>query len=211
MQMGRLRLMMENNYKQIFALVLTNNEHHARFLNTLSLMELSGAKKLARLVDHQSSAFLLEHVAEEFRHAYFLRKLAQKIAGFDMNFSEHFLLPSRAAKNYISTLDRCVCLLLKKYDLADKNLIKERAYLLTTFAVESRALPFYEAYQENLKRLNIPISVKSIISEEDNHLNQVKEQLKSDHDLAILIEPTLALENRLFQLIISQMVEAIAI
>ncbi len=190
---------MKHDYQLIFEHVLSTNEQHARFLNTLSLMELCGAKKLAHLVStRQCETFLLEHVAEEFRHAYFLRKLATKIAGLELDYSYPQLFHARKAKRYIINLDRLVCLLLKQHALADPASIKERAYLLATFAIESRALPFYKAYQEALERKGIPISVKSIISEEESHLNFIKNELATNAALLELTNNVIAIETKLF-------------
>lgn len=178
--------------------VINDKNTHARFLNTLSLMELLGAHKLARLVPSlgQSTTFL-EHVAEEFRHAYFLRTLAQKVWGKEISeYQSATLFAERASRAYINKLNRHLCLLLKHENLL--NDIKRRAYLLSTLVIEMRALPFYRAYQEALHEAGIALSVKSILSEEEQHLARITEQLASDAALLPLVEPSIALENMLF-------------
>lgn len=178
--------------------IISNKSVHARFLNTLSLMELLGAQKLARLVPYlgHRTAFL-EHVAEEFRHAYFLRSLAEKLCGNEVpNFSTFTLCAERESRNYINKLHLQICLLLKRAQLTAD--IKRRAYLLSTLAIETRALPLYRAYQKALQDAGIPLSVKSILSEEERHLAQINEELALDAALLPLIEGSVALENTLF-------------
>jgi bacterioferritin (cytochrome b1) len=67
--------------EKIFALVVKDNNTHARWLNTLSMMENTGAKKFKKC-EHPvfATEMILKHAAEEARHAYYLKKQIQKIA-----------------------------------------------------------------------------------------------------------------------------------
>lgn len=171
---------------------------HARFLNTLSLMELLGAQKLAGLVPYlgHRTAFL-EHVAEEFRHAYFLRSLAEKLSRSEIrNFNKFTLCAEQPSRNYINKLHLKICLLLKREQLTAD--IKRRAYLLSTLVIETRALPFYKAYQEALDEAGLTLNVKSILAEEERHLALIKEELALDAALLPLIDESTALENALY-------------
>lgn len=197
MQMGKL-VMMENTYGEIFSYILADTTRHACFLNTLSLMELAGAKKLTRLLRYRSDNFLLEHLAEEYRHAYYLRKLASKLAGRELDFSKDNLLNARAANNYISHLDRLVCILIKEKELDKKYHYSYAAFLLCTYVIEQRALSFYKNYQLYLSNAGLSINVKSIISEEEKHLQFITQGLANDPALASLIAPTTAIEDKLF-------------
>lgn len=178
--------------------IISDKSVHARFINTLSLMELLGAHKLARLapfLGHRTA--FLEHVAEEFRHAYFLRSLAEKVLDNEIcAYESATLWAERESRAYINRLHRYLCLLLKQEKLTAN--IKHRAYLLSTFVIETRALPFYRAYQGALIEAGIAISVKSILAEEEQHLAQITEQLSLDAALLPLIERSTAVENALF-------------
>lgn len=184
----------------LFNKIISDQRVHIRFLHTLSLMELLGAHKLSRLVPYlgHSTAFL-EHVAEEFRHAYFLRSLAEKLSKDSPTLlvSAH-PLAKRASCNYINHLHRLVCLLLKKVGLYCPSSIKNRAYLLSTLAIETRALPFYQSYQQALSEHGLAISVKSILSEETRHLAEMKAQTVEDQALLPVIDRCLAIEKKLY-------------
>jgi rubrerythrin len=183
----------------LVAEITQSKTHHARFLNTLASMELTGAQKLSRLLPSMHlSTFFLEHIAEEYRHAYFLRTLAEKVA-FPQSLKPHTIFCPHLSRGYISTLERSLSCLLREKNLADKNHIKNRVYLLSTFAIESRALIFYEIYQQVLDNNPLNISVRSILSEEKKHLSTIKSYISQDSALNNLCELSLALEKRLFE------------
>jgi len=59
---------------------ITQDDHtHARWLNTLSMMENTGAKKIKNC-EHPVfvNEIILKHAAEEARHAYYLKSQIQK-------------------------------------------------------------------------------------------------------------------------------------
>ena len=142
---------------------------HARLLNTLSLMELCGAQLISRALPKLAlTSFVLEHVAEEYRHAFYLRKCANKIAQKELSTSDAFCIAE--SRRYLRSLNLAACRMLKNQS------IPRLPYLLTTFMIETRALPFYQAYQSIIEKNHIQISLKSIIAEEEDHLNQIKEE-----------------------------------
>jgi bacterioferritin (cytochrome b1) len=61
-------------------LIIADNDLHARWLNTLSLMENTGARKISASEDPLTVTYLiLKHAAEEHRHAFYLKKQIEKI------------------------------------------------------------------------------------------------------------------------------------
>lgn len=183
--------------KKILRAIVANNACHARFLNTLSLMELCGAQKLSRLFKTLPAVdFLLEHVAEEYRHAFFLRRLANKLAPkTSRSFSNSDVFAKAQSVFYISHLDRRISLQLKSWP--QKSPIR-LAYLLTTAAIEQRALPFYQMYQCILDEAQAGFSLKSIISEEENHLSFILQQITEEQLPKNLLETCYWLEQDLF-------------
>ncbi len=170
---------------------------HARFLNTLSLMELSGAHKLSRLISRRISVsnFLLEHVSEEYRHAFFLRRLAHKLSnGTIDSYADDHVFCKRSSINYINLLDRKILLALRKHGFCQKNQRPYFAYLLTTLVIEERALPFYERYQAILDNLKPTMSVKSVVSEEQHHLQEIGHCVSRENFPKELIHECYAIE-----------------
>lgn len=190
--------------------LIKNPEHHYRFLNTLSLMELCGAQKLSRLGAHVNySAFWLEHVAEEYRHAFYLRHLAGKVAkkNIDSYHKNNVLcLPKRF--NYISSIDRNISLLLSKFNLLGTDNYTYN-YLLTTLVIELRALPFYETYQSALQEAEAPISVKSIISEEEDHLSAIINLMQDMNMPKDAVNEAMLIEHRAYCRFITALEHAI--
>ena len=185
-----------NQLRPLLIQLVAEPKLHAQFLNTLSFMELCGAEKLARLQQFMpASTFWLEHVAEEYRHAFFLRSLAGRLHHHFDAYTKENALAYSASKNYIGRIDSSLCRLLKKNGL----LSPKHAYVLATLVIELRALPFYRSYQEVLDIHAIGISVKSIISEEEHHLKEIQSMLEQLQLPLALMEEAERIEQALYQ------------
>lgn len=206
-----MQTIFSNEEKQLFHTIVEQNLVHARFLNTLSLMELCGAQRLSSLSSpFKNKTFFLEHVAEEYRHAYFLRRLACKIASNDIDSFDHDnVYCKRVSRAYIKNIDRHVSLLLHTFRLSSLTADSPLPYLLTTFIIERRALPFYQFYQSILDEHSINISVKSIIKEEKDHLAAMEYALKQEELPSLLLEACDKIETTLWTKWITHLKKAI--
>jgi len=170
------------NLQKIFQNIIADNQLHARFLNTLSLMENTGARKISAS-EHKTkvSYLILKHACEEARHAFYLKKQIQKVANLD-NFptyeNSHLLAPF-ASYTYLQSLDIQVCRYLKQTLKLSGEALKYAAYLLVTYSIEVRADELYPIYQDALDEAQSKVNVKSIIVEEEGHLAEMIEQLKN--------------------------------
>ncbi len=73
------------------------------------------------------------------------------------------------------------------------------AYLLVTYAIEVRADELYPVYQDELDRVSSKINVKSIILEEEGHLEEMINQLKSfSPDWQFHADKAVEMESKLF-------------
>ena len=185
----------------IFQKVTENASIHARWLNTLSMMENAGAKKIKRC-EHPvlANEIILKHAAEEARHAYYLKKQIKKIANGDCpTYEKQYLLAPDYTYYYLHSLDIQVCRFLKKNFGYNGYDLKYAAYLLVTYAIEVRADDLYPQYQEVLTAIKSPVNVKSIIAEEINHLQEMRHQLKEfSPDWEELCESAVTMETKLF-------------
>lgn len=182
--------------------IIDNKEMHARWLNTLSMMENNGAKKIKKC-EHPVfvSETILKHAAEEARHAYFLKRQINKINPDTCpTYEKKYLLAPKSSYAYLNRLDIEVCRYLKnKFGLRAEKL-KYAAYLLVTYAIEVRADALYPVYQEVLQRKGSPVSVRTIIIEEENHLKEMKKQLASlSAHAGEMCQTATELESSLFQ------------
>jgi hypothetical protein len=174
---------------------------HARWLNTLSLMENTGARKISASEDSQTVTYIiLKHAAEEHRHAFYLKKQIEKTAdGLCPTYAAEYLLAPAYSKYYLNQLDVQVCRYLKnELKLTGKEL-RFAAYLLVTYAIEVRADELYPVYQEALENALSKVNVKSIILEEEGHLEEMLNQLKQfSPDWEIHAQKAVDFESGLF-------------
>ncbi len=166
--------------KEIITQIVQKPDLHARWLNTLSLMENTGARKISASQDSVKVTYLmLKHAAEEARHAFYLKKQILKIDENECpDYSPEYLLAPLASKTYLNSLDIKVCRYLKS-TLGIKNSdLRFAAYLLVTYAIEVRADEIYPKYQQVLEKFESKVNVKSIILEEEGHLEEMTNQLE---------------------------------
>ena len=156
--------MINNTIKQI----VSNTELHAKWLNTLSMMENSGARKISACEhSHNVDIIILKHAAEEARHAYYLKKQIKKL-NYEgcATYTPSEILAPIASYQYLHKLDVAYSRYLKNNFNFNSSELKYASYLLTTYAIEVRADELYPIYDEILKEAGSNISVKMIIAEE---------------------------------------------
>jgi len=146
---------------------------HARFVNTLSMLEHIGSVKIARTRSGMGiTTDVLEHLAEETRHAFYLKRLAKKIdAEVDESYGESWLLEGAAARGYFARLDVAARRFAREHLSADEQ--ADAPYLLVSWLVERRAMWLYPAYQEALLDLGRGYSVRTIVNDEADHLAEM--------------------------------------
>ncbi|MEJ6978894.1 hypothetical protein WG906_00435 [Pedobacter sp. P351] len=185
----------------LFQRIISKPELHARLLNTLSLMENTGARKISAS-EHSTNVTLiiLKHAAEEHRHAYYLKKQISKIGEtLCPTYSYEYLLAPASSRIYLNKLDTEVSRYLKNALGLSGNELKFAAYLLVTYAIEVRADELYPVYQEALDAAKSKVNVKSIILEEEGHLEEMLKQLKEfSPEWEIHAKQALDIESRLF-------------
>ncbi|MBC7915949.1 MAG: hypothetical protein H7Y07_17705 [Pyrinomonadaceae bacterium] len=164
----------------LFEQIISRPETHARLLNTLSLMENTGARKISAS-EHSTNVTLLvlKHAAEEHRHAYYLKKQIGKLnESYCPTYAYEYLLAPASSRIYLNKLDTEVSRYLKIALKLSGAELKFAAYLLVTYAIEVRADELYPVYQEALDNAKSKVNVKSIILEEEGHLEEMLKQLK---------------------------------
>ncbi|MES3018053.1 MAG: hypothetical protein V4721_09750 [Bacteroidota bacterium] len=169
------------NFQHLLTGIVADTQQHAKWLNTLSLMENTGARKISAS-EHKTDVTLiiLKHAAEEHRHAFYLKKQIFKLgAGLCPDYSDEHLLATHDSRYYLNMLDVHVCKYLKSELKLSGNELKFAAYLLVTYAIEVRADELYPIYQDVLDATNSKVNVKSIILEEEGHLEEMLVQLKN--------------------------------
>jgi hypothetical protein len=189
------------NLNQLLPSIIADNNLHARWLNTLSLMENTGARKISASEDPLTVTYIiLKHAAEEHRHAFYLKKQIEKTnKELCPTYAAEYLLAPAYSRYYLNQLDVDVCRYLKKdLQLSGKDL-RFAAYLLVTYAIEVRADELYPVYQDALDSVSSKVNVKSIILEEEGHLEEMISQLtKFSPDWQVHAKKAVEFETRLF-------------
>lgn len=193
--------------------IVQEGNTHAKWLNTLSFMENAGARKISKC-EHPTlvSQIQLKHAAEEHRHAYYLKKQIGKInPELCKTYESTELLAPIATSQYLHSLDIKACRYLQKAFNLDKTDIKYAAYLFVTYAIEVRADELYPVYQQVLTEASSKIMVKSIILEEEGHLEEMIHQLNEfSPDWKHHADYILAIEKELYQEWINAITQEVA-
>ncbi len=187
--------------KELLEPIVSNDSAHAKWLNSLSMMENTGARKISKYEDPRKvTEIILKHAAEEARHAWYLKKMIVKLPGQACpDYTEAYLLAPVESHQYLNLLDVEVCRFLKNKFALTGRALKHGAYLLVTYAIEVRADELYGDYQAVLSKLRSKVSVKSIIAEEEGHLREMRNMLESFHpEWETIAEEAIKIENRLF-------------
>jgi hypothetical protein len=181
--------------------IIADNQLHARWLNTLSLMENTGARKISASEDPATVTYIiLKHAAEEHRHAFYLKKQIEKTGKELPTYSSEYLIAPAFSKYYLNQLDIDVCRYLKKELHLTGAELRFAAYLLVTYAIEVRADELYPIYQDALDEAGSKVNVKSIILEEEGHLEEMINQLKQfSPDWESHAQKSVDMETRLFK------------
>lgn len=187
--------------------IIADNELHSRWLNTLSLMENTGARKISASEDPLTVTYIiLKHAAEEHRHAFYLKKQLEKTGVELPTYAAEYLLAPGSSKYYLNQLDIDVCRYLKKELNLSGSELRFAAYLLVTYAIEVRADELYPIYQDALDAAGSKVNVKSIILEEEGHLEEMLNQLhKFSPDWESHANKAVEFETRLFNQWIEQL------
>lgn len=170
----------------------------------LSLMEHIGSRKImASQSGGDLKEGLLQHMAEEARHAFFFKRQARRFSGDAMEgYTDANTLARNAGAMYFARLDAEVS---KRVTAVSDD--TAAPYLAVSLIVELRACWAYPQYHTALEEAELPLSLKSIVAEEDAHLEEMHEQLFSMPGLNKLdLKELAAVEVDLFEKLLGQMI-----
>jgi uncharacterized protein YhdP len=170
--------------EQLLSKVLENDQVHARFLNTLSLQENIGARKISANERPETATYMvLKHAAEEHRHAFYLKKQIGKLNEVNCpTYEPDYLLAPISSKHYLHQLD----MQTSRYLQQEMNLSKL------------------------LQQTRSKVSVRSIIIEEQGHLEEMTAQLKNfDANWEEHARKIIAIEDKLYHNWIEDLSKAI--
>lgn len=193
---------MRDRLRKVLERIALDPAVESRWLNTVSLLEFVGARKISRTVaDRHPSLEVLEHLADETRHALAFKRLAVEVGGEDV---ADYLCP-REAGAYFQGLDRALSAWAAKPDgQADEWL----SYLLTTTMIERRAMQLYPLYRAISGHPAVREELRRVIAEEQSHRVEIEKQCVEALAGRGLEEPA-AIEARLFAVLLDALEQAV--
>ncbi|HBS05539.1 MAG TPA: hypothetical protein DEA96_11265 [Leptospiraceae bacterium] len=170
--------------KPFLETVVEDDRLHVRWLETLSLLENMGARKIHKSMSRfplhlQRSEVVLQHAAEEARHAFFFKKQIHRLASQEAGSVED---PARENQSplcqwegirYFQSLDG----LCKRRSLellpGNSQLQTLFSYLAVTYVIEERAVDVYGIYEGLLRERDLPIHLSGLLKEEEGHMKEI--------------------------------------
>lgn len=110
---------------------------------------------------------VLKYLAEETRHAWFLKRTAERALCRELSYQRADLLGSRRTHSYIDRLDNYIC----------RFVGIGQAYICSSYIVEIRANWCYGTYQSVLTSFDDELSLRSLLAEEQRHLEELESRL----------------------------------
>ncbi|HEU4619899.1 MAG TPA: hypothetical protein VFV10_17805 [Gammaproteobacteria bacterium] len=193
--------------RSLLTRIISDDPLHGRLINTLSLLEHLGSHKI---MSTQHSAGIdqatLKHVAEEAYHAYFMKRQAEKAAARPLEYRAPDLLAPAGARMYFQRLEAAMA----------RKLAGQRSlgatYLYMSLVVEFRALWFYRLYEQTLKRAAHAMTLKRVLGEERNHLEDVANRLEMAAELSdARVREFLGTEKKLYARLLEALQRAVAV
>lgn len=153
---------MREKLKNVLEEITSARVLEAEFLHTLALLEFIGARKISRTMGERFPFLdVLDHLADETRHAAALKRLAVDVFGGEPGY-----LAAEAAKAYFYRLDREMAAWVE--DLVGKSDV-ELTYFLVTTMIERRAMILYPLYRRVTATQSVRDELRAIIVEEQGH------------------------------------------
>lgn len=185
-----------DDIKQALDTMVMEPRTEAAFLHTVSYLEFVGARKISKTVaSKHPSLEVLDHLADETRHAFAFKKLAVHIGGADSDLEYLNLDP---AKRMFHSLDTKLSAWVTAAVGADDEYLN---YLLVTTMIERRAMQLYPLYRAATQSDTVRAALSEIIVEEQNHRILLEERCVAAlavHGLDLA--PALAIEAEAFSM-----------
>lgn len=177
--------------------ICTDAALHARFLNMLSLLEHIGSRKImASQSPNDPGRDTLKHLAEETRHAFFFKRVAEKTAGRKLDYELSNMIAGANAHMYMGRLDAHIT------DALGAHALAQAAYLYMSLIVELRAVWFYQLYQGMPTPHGAPVNLNSVLAEEELHLSEIQARLAEiDRDMETRLAGFAGFEDSRFRVL----------
>ena len=168
------------DWKDVLTELVAHPNEHARFINTISLMEYMGARKIVKSqLEKNIDSEVLAHMTEEIRHAQIFKKMALKLSdGKLKTYSDEHLLAGNEGRAYIQSVDQSVAAALNGEN-------SHYNYMLSTLLIEERANSVYPFYAELIEPFGFGSHLRGILREEESHLEKIQQGILEAGKLSV--------------------------
>lgn len=171
---------------------------HARFLNMLSMLEHMGSRKIMVSQMDKGETLdqdVLQHLAEEARHAYFFKRHAERVNGAAMpGWVDANTMTRVPALMYFGRMDAGISKRLGAFPPStppasggEEDCVAGfrgvEPYYWVSLIIELRACWLYAIYDEIVEEAGVHLPLKGLIAEEDGHLEEMFAACGDNHDL----------------------------
>lgn len=197
---------MRNRLKTLLDAITSETEHETKWLNTVSLLEYIGARKIGKtMCQRHPSAVVLDHWADETRHAYAFKRLCEEVNGGEC---EEYLAHD-AAIGFFQKLDERASQWVTEATGEDDP---RQNYLLVTTLIERRAMMVYPLYRAATSHDFVRDELQAIIVEEQDHRVEIEERAIAHlESKGVDIDKAFALEEDLFGSLLTAMAMEIGV
>lgn len=159
--------------KKLLQIISNSPLLEAQWLNTLSLLEYIGSRKISKTVclSHPSLE-TLKHFADETRHSFTFKKLSQLLSE---GHCEEYLCGDEAA-SYFQMLDKTISEYVVELTGRDDPY---QNYLFVTAMIERRAMKIYPVYRVVTQNVQVCDELQHIIVEEVGHKDTIEDQAEN--------------------------------
>lgn len=157
------------NIHNLLLKIISNHDSHACWLNSLSYLEYRGVRKILRSQStNDMNLSLLQHIFEEAKHSMMLKRFAIQLGGqLFASYTDKNTLVFSEFKKYFYSIDMNVNNLL-----VEKSMNISKAYQLTSWIIEVRAIYVYKIYNQLLKSSNFNFNLQFLLNDEEKHLQE---------------------------------------
>lgn len=184
----------EIKMKNLLKKIIETPINYARFLNTFSMLEYVGARKIIKSQQQEDmNEQLLDHVARQIRHALIIKCAAKKYAGeLCDNYLVGGLMCGLEAYQYFQNIDHA----MKTEPIGALNSF--HAYLYTTVIIETRGIMVYSLIDEVLEEAGKATVFSDIIIENKQHLAGVTKIIHSLPNFDLTVARLRGMEEKEF-------------
>ncbi len=187
----------ESRVRVLLARIAADSGLSARFLNSLSLLEHIGSRKIMVSQAGALNGETLKHMAEETRHAFFFKRAAEAIAGRPMEYGAGDVLAGSQARLYMHRLDAFIARSV------------QRSCRLSVHVHHRRDAGgvVLQLFDQVWKAAGRTLKLSSLLAEEETHLAQMRARL-ADPLVETRLESFAAHENIQFARLLDALEEA---